>query len=101
MGDVMRFTFPEPVDLGAVEHDMTLSLLVAEFIHGKPRVRLEAGYDVAPCENSLKLLVSGPAGETAVQVFAGFCSIGFGEDGYLVERRGSGEAATSVQGASR
>ncbi|MCX5999102.1 MAG: hypothetical protein NTU41_05770, partial [Chloroflexi bacterium] len=51
-----------------------------------PRVRLEAGYDVSVGEGCLILQVSGPAGETAAQVFAGFCAVRFGEEGYRVER---------------
>ncbi len=95
MGNRMKFTFRGNGDLEGAEHDLTVSLLVAEFIHGKPRVRLEAGYDLAPSKKSLRLRVSGPAGETAAQVFAGFCAIRFGEEGYTVESRGFGEDAAS------
>jgi hypothetical protein len=84
MSNVMRFTFREPADLQTVEHDMTMALLVAEFLYGKPRVRLEAEYAVG--DSSFVLKISGPAGETAAQIFAGFCSVRFGEEGYCVER---------------
>lgn len=86
MGNEMRFIFRDPVDLQMVEHDMTMALLVTEFLYGKPRVRLEAGYAVNACDGNFMIEVSGPAGETAAQVFAGLCSIRFGEDGYRVER---------------
>jgi len=85
MGNLMRFNFPGPVDLDAVENDMALALLVAEFLYGKPRVRLEAGYYVSSSDGSFVVQVSGPAGETAAQVFAGFCAIRFGEEGYHVD----------------
>lgn len=86
MGHLMRFSFSEPADLQTVEHDMSMALLVAEFLCGKPRVRLEAGYAVGVGDGSFTLEVSGPAGETAAQVFAGFCAVRFGEEGYRVDR---------------
>lgn len=86
MNNVMRFTFREPVDMEAIEQDIDLALLVAEFLYGKPRVRLEAGYDVNTSDSNLTLDLSGPAGETAAQIFTGLCAIRFGEEGYRVER---------------
>ncbi len=85
MGNLMRFSFSEPSNLEAVEKDICMALLMAEFVYGKPRVRLEAGYDIGADDGSFTLRVAGPAGETAAQVFAGLCSIRFGEDGYRVD----------------
>jgi hypothetical protein len=86
MGNVMRFTFHEPTDLDTVEQDMALALLVAEFLYGKPRVRLEASYNISAGDGDLTLDVSGPAGETAAQIFTGFCTVRFGEEGYQINR---------------
>ena len=97
-GNLMRFSFPEPGDRELVEHDMTLALLVAEFLHGKPQVRLEASYDIRGEDGAFVLRTSGPAGETAARVFAGFCAVRFGEDGYSVERRGLRRTSNSTNG---
>jgi hypothetical protein len=101
MGNVMRFTFREPADLQTVEHDMTMALLVAEFLYGKPRVRLEAEYAVSAGDSSFVLEISGPAGETAAQIFAGFCSVRFGEEGYYVERCKSDRASAAASGVPK
>lgn len=98
-GNLMRFSFREPGDCELVEHDMALALLVAEFLHGKPQVRLEAGYDIREQGGTLVLRVSGPAGETAARVFAGFCAVRFGEEGYSVERRGPTSTGNGTSGA--
>lgn len=92
MGNLVRFTFPDGSDPEAIEQDVALSLLVAEFIHGKSRLRLEASYDVNPGTGACALRMAGPAGETAALVFAGFCAARFGEEGYHVKRYQGGRA---------
>jgi len=62
-------------------------------------VRLEASYDIRSEDGALVLRVSGPAGETAARVFAGFCAVRFGEEGYAVERRGLRRTRNSSNGA--
>lgn len=98
MTNCMRFTFGQGVDPEAIEQDMAMALLVAEFLYGKPRVRLEAGYDIDSGNGSLVIDVSGDSGKTAAQVFAGFCAVRFGEEGYSVEHCGSERAIPDPNG---
>jgi hypothetical protein len=74
MSNVRQFKFDSPADME----------LVAEFLYGKPRVRLESAYTIK--DSNLTLDISGPAGDTAAQIFAGFCTVRFGEEGYSIER---------------
>jgi len=80
MSKILKFTFyvePDPED---IEADLALALFAAECLHGKPRVRLETRYLVGPDGQSCVLEVSGPAGESAAQVFTGLVSARYGEE---------------------
>ena len=80
MNKILRFTFyaePDPED---IEADLALAIFAAECLHGRPRVRLETRYLVAPDGQSCVMEVSGPAGEAAAQVFAGLATARFGEE---------------------
>ncbi|MFQ6029236.1 MAG: hypothetical protein ACE5Q6_17295 [Dehalococcoidia bacterium] len=86
MSKILRFTFyvePDPED---IEADLALAIFAAECLHGRPRVRLETRYLVAPDGQSCVMEVSGPAGESAAQVFAGLASARFGEEAVSVSQ---------------
>ena len=86
MSKVFRFTFyaePDPED---IEADLALAIFAAECLHGRPRVRLETRYLVAPDGQSCVMEVSGPAGESAAQVFAGLAAARFGEEGMSISQ---------------
>jgi len=86
MGAVLRFTFPEGVDVGAVEGDMALAIFAAECVYGRPRVRMETSYLVEEGGQACVVAVSGEAGEIAVRIFAGLSAARLGEDSYTVRR---------------
>ena len=86
MSKILKFTFyvePDPED---IEADLALALFAAECLHGKPRVRLETRYLVGPDGQSCVLEVSGPAGESAAQVFTGLAAARYGEEGMSVSQ---------------
>jgi hypothetical protein len=91
MSEIIRFAFPEESDYEEVEGDMALALFTSECIHGRPRTRLEVSYFVSTSGRRCLLSVRGPAGESALQVFAGLCEERFGEDGFSIERVSEGE----------
>jgi len=86
MGTVLRFTFPEGVDVRAVEGDMALAIFAAECVYGRPRVRMETSYLVDEGGKTCVVEVCGEAGETAARVFAGLTAARLGEDSYTVRR---------------
>ena len=86
MNKILRFTFyvePDPAD---IEADLVLAIFAAECLHGRPRVRLETRYLVAPDGQSCVLEISGLAGESAAQVFAGLVTARFGEEGMSISQ---------------
>ena len=86
MSKVFRFTFyvePDPED---IEADLALAIFAAECLHGRPRVRLETRYLVAPDGQTCVLEVSGPAGESAAQVFTGLATARFGEEAVRISQ---------------
>lgn len=83
---ILRFTFSEGLDAGAVEGDMALAIFAAECVYGRPRVRMETAYLVDECRRACVVDVRGEAGEAAVRVFAGLTAARLGEESYTVRR---------------
>ncbi len=101
MGTVLRFTFPEGVDVRAVEGDMALAIFAAECVYGRPRVRMETSYLVEGTGKACVVDVSGEAGEAAARVFAGLTAARLGEDAYTVRRVPQAVATPLTPGRSR
>jgi hypothetical protein len=83
---VVRFTFPDGDDRELVETDMTLAIFAAECVYGKPRLRLEVSYLVAPDGASCVLRVGGESAEAAARIFTGLTSVRRGETNFRVQR---------------
>ena len=79
MSKILRFTFHSEPEQEEIEADLALAIFAAECIHGRPRVRLETRYLVGPGGQTCVMEVSGPAGESAAQVFTGLATARFGE----------------------
>jgi hypothetical protein len=80
MSKILRFTFCQEQGREEVEGDLALAIFAAECIHGRPRVRLETRYLVGAGGQTCVMEVSGPAGESAAQVFTGLATARFGEE---------------------
>ena len=65
---------------------MALAIFAAECVYGRPRVRMEAAYDLDAKGKACVLKVSGEAGEAVARVFAGLAAARFGETAYSIER---------------
>ena len=100
MGTVLRFTFPEGVDVRAVEGDMALAIFAAECVYGRPRVRMETSYLVEASGKACVVDVSGEAGEAVARVFAGLAAARLGEHGYEVRRLPQAAPASTDPGHS-
>ncbi len=80
MSKILKFVFQGEQGLEDVEADLALAIFAAECLHGRPRVRLETRYLVGRGGQTCVMEVSGPAGESAAQVFAGLAAARFGEE---------------------
>ena len=87
MSEIIRFRFPDESTHDDVEGDVALAVFVAECVYGRPRVRIEAGYDVDAHGRLCVLQVGGDAGEATARIIAGLAAVRFGEGGYEVERQ--------------
>ena len=85
MSQVLRFKFRE-ANRETVEADVALAIFAAECVYGRPRVRMEAAYDVDATGKACVLKVSGEAGDAVARVFAGLAAARFGETAYSIER---------------
>ena len=91
MNNVLQFTFAGDCDRDSVESDIALAIFTAECVYGRPRVRMEAAYDVDGNGVACVLNVSGEAGDAVARVFAGLTAARVGETAYSVRRiQGSG-----------
>ena len=84
MSSVLRFNFDGDGDRESVESDMGLAIFAAECVYGRPRVRMEAAYEVDGNGTACVLNVSGEAGDAVARLFAGFSAARVGETGYNV-----------------
>jgi len=83
---ILRFTFSEGLDTGAVEGDMALAIFAAECVYGRPRVRMETAYLVDEGRRACVVDVRGEAGEAAVRVFTGLTAARLGDTAFVVRR---------------
>ena len=81
------FSFKEPANAQQLEGDISLAILCAECIYGRPRVRMEITYAVDPHGKACILETAGDAGDAAARVFAGLLAIRVGEKGYKLHLR--------------
>jgi hypothetical protein len=80
MKKILRFTFQGEQGLEDIKADLALAIFAAECLHVRPRVRLETRYLVGPGGQACVMEVSGPAGESVAQVFAGLIAARLGEE---------------------
>jgi hypothetical protein len=80
MSKILKFAFQVGTGPEEIESDMALAIFAAECLHGRPRVRLETRYLVGQGGQTCVMEVSGSAGESVAQVFAGLASARFGEE---------------------
>lgn len=93
MSTITRFEFPKGADVETIEADIALSILCAECLFGRPRVRMETSYLVAEDGQSCVVETAGEAGEAAARVFAGLLATRLGEEAYTVRRVSQSDAA--------
>ncbi|GEM_PF-2946724 len=82
----LRFRFADPNDPNLLEDNLAWSLLLAEFVYGKARLRLETGYTVAEDGSACVLRTDGEAAEAVARIFTGLTTLRVGEAGFSVER---------------
>jgi hypothetical protein len=90
MSETIRFRFPEVAVREEVEGDVALAVFASECVFGRPRVRIEAGYDVDATGRICVVRVGGDAGEATARILAGLAAVRFGEGGFRVERGAKG-----------
>ncbi len=86
MGTIMRFNFSDGIEAGEIEADLTLAILCAECLYGRPRVRMEVSYVVDPNGKACVLETAGEAADAVSRVFAGLLTVRLGEHAYSVRR---------------
>lgn len=83
---VYRYEFSEEVAGGVVESQLALSVVVAECIYGRARVRLEASYFMSEDNRKLVLAGSQEVGRYVAHLLTGLLIREIGEDQFAVEQ---------------
>ncbi len=84
---LFEFTNADPEGREGIDRDIAVAILAAEFLHGRPRVRLGVKqYAVEDDGASATVEVGGKVGEDALCIMIGFFEARCGPTGYSVLR---------------
>jgi len=81
-----RYQIRRHVDLDDVADSLTLSILGAENLHGRARVRLDGWWRLDRQRRTCVIDASTEVGRDIAKLFAGFMSKEFGEKSFQVRR---------------
>ena len=85
MSQVCKFTFKKEVGRGFLEKQIAFSVLTAESVFGKAKVRIHAPGFLAS-DDKVVINVSSEVGEHIATVFIGLMNVYVGEENFAVER---------------
>jgi len=80
------YRFRRHLDLDEVQDTLTLSVLGAEHLHGRARVRLDGWWRLDRQRRTCQIDASTRVGEVIAQLFTGYLSKEFGENSFTVRR---------------
>lgn len=86
-----RYTFKRHVPIDDVQDSLTLAVLGAEQLHGRARMRLEAGFRLDRQRRICTIDASTTVGQDIARLFAGYLAQEFGEKAFQVRRGGHGQ----------
>ena len=95
--DIYRYDFSAEVPLGEVEDSLLLAVLVAESLHGRSLVRLDASFCLDEKKQSCVVDAGTEVGRHIARIFTGFLTREFGESAFTVERQNRLQASGDVQ----
>ncbi len=96
------YNFPESVSMANVEETLLMSVIAAEGIHGRAKVRLDAHFEMDKAARTCQVNADNGVGRDICRVFTEFLNLEIGEDAFEVHASGGeGEldAAKSSRGA--
>lgn len=83
---VYAFRFRRHVDIDDVQDTLTLSILGAENLHGRARIRLDGSWRLDRQRRTCSIDASTPVGEDIAKLFTGYLGKEFGETAFTVRR---------------
>lgn len=81
-----RYTFKRHVDIADVADTLTLSILGAEHLHGRSKVRLDGWWHLSRQTRICTIDASTQVGRDLAQLFTGYLSREFGDSSFTVRR---------------
>lgn len=82
-----RYTFKKRVSIDEVQDTLILSIIGAECLHGRNRIRLEGRWLLDKQRRTCMIDGSTQVGEDIARLFTGYLSREFGEKSFDVRRR--------------
>ena len=89
------YTFKRHVPIDDVQDTLTLSILAAEHLHGRAKIRLDGWWRLDRQRRTCQIDASTRVGEVIAQLFTGYLSKEFGENSFTVRRATSANEATT------
>lgn len=89
---VHRYSFKRHVPIDDVQDTLTLSILGAEHLHGRSRVRLDGWWRLDRQRRTCQIDGSTRVGGDLNRLFAGYLAKVFGESAFFVRRSGNASA---------
>lgn len=84
-GDYL-FSFPSAADMAEVEETLLMSVIAAEAIHGRARVRLEARFTASSESRTCTINADAQVGQDVARIFTEFLNLQVGEDAFTVSQ---------------
>ena len=82
-----KFQIGEEYPMSGVEEALLMSVIAAEGVHGRARVRLDARFGVDLGDRTCCVNSDSPAGEDIAKIFTEFLLLECGDDGFSVEQK--------------
>lgn len=96
-GSMHTYRFKRHLDLDEVQDTLTLSVLGAENLHGRSRVRLDGWWRLDRQRRTCQIDASTRVGEVIAQLFTGYLAKEFGESAFQVRRVVATRAARTIR----
>ena len=92
-----RYEFPPGVPIDEVEDTLMLSALAVECLHGRTQLRLDGAFRLDKEDRSCVVDARSHVGRSIAQIFTGFLTREFGEDGFTVKKLAGAKAGSDAQ----
>lgn len=83
---IHTYQFRRHLDLDEIQDTLTLSILGAENLHGRSRVRLDGWWRLDRQRRKCEIDTSTEVGQVIARLFTGYLSKEFGENSFTVRR---------------